>query len=77
MAHLGARAFSQISGEVVQTTSWVIKNSSTKNYKPVFIRLVDGNEEQKIKELLSYKKHFYSISQNDLKKSPDIRYPIG
>ncbi|MEA4242933.1 BREX-1 system adenine-specific DNA-methyltransferase PglX, partial [Enterobacter kobei] len=59
MAHLGARAFSQISGEVVQTTSWVIKNSSTKNYKPVFIRLVDGNEEQKIKELLSYKKHFY------------------
>ncbi|MBZ7488551.1 BREX-1 system adenine-specific DNA-methyltransferase PglX, partial [Klebsiella michiganensis] len=47
MAHLGARAFSQISGEVVQTTSWVIKNSSTKNYKPVFIRLVDGNEEQK------------------------------
>ncbi|MFV2280938.1 Eco57I restriction-modification methylase domain-containing protein, partial [Escherichia coli] len=75
MAHLGARAFSQISGEVVQTTSWVIKNSSTKNYKPVFIRLVDGNEEQKIKELLSYKKHFYSISQNDLKKIPG--YPIS
>lgn len=28
MAHLGARAFSQISGEVVQTTAWIIQKST-------------------------------------------------
>ena len=27
MSHLGSRAFGQISGEVVQTTSWVIRNN--------------------------------------------------
>ena len=39
MAHLGSRAFSQISGEVVQTTSWIIKNNHIKDYLPVFFRL--------------------------------------
>lgn len=47
MAHLGARAFSQISGEVVKTTAWVIRSSNIKCSKPIFYRLVDGNESQK------------------------------
>lgn len=47
MAHLGARAFGQISGEVVQTTAWVIKNSYIVNNQPVFFRLIEGSEEQK------------------------------
>ncbi|EAM6265611.1 BREX-1 system adenine-specific DNA-methyltransferase PglX, partial [Salmonella enterica subsp. enterica serovar Typhimurium] len=42
MAHLGARAFGQISGEVVQTTAWVIKNQHSERYQPVFFRLIDG-----------------------------------
>ena len=49
MAHLGARAFGQISGEVVQTTAWVIKNSYIVNNQPVFFRLIEGSEEQKKK----------------------------
>ena len=28
MVHLGARAFGQISGEVVQTTAWVLNNQN-------------------------------------------------
>ncbi len=36
MAHLGARAFGQISGEVVQTTARVIKNQHSERYQPVF-----------------------------------------
>ncbi|MDO9140515.1 MAG: BREX-1 system adenine-specific DNA-methyltransferase PglX, partial [Methylobacter sp.] len=53
MAHLGARAFSEISGEVVQTTAFVFHGNYFSGYKPAFFRLVDGNEEQKQTALLS------------------------
>jgi type II restriction/modification system DNA methylase subunit YeeA len=36
MAHLGARAFGQISGEVVQTTAWVINNYISININQYF-----------------------------------------
>ncbi len=67
MAHLGARAFSQISGEVVQTTAWVILNISNKNYRPSYFRLINGNAVTKKKSLLS-KSHFFKEQyQNNLK----------
>ncbi|MGV8984285.1 BREX-1 system adenine-specific DNA-methyltransferase PglX [Clostridium sp.] len=46
MAHLGARAFEEIGGEVVQTTAWVSKNNNTTNYKTTYVRLVDFNSQQ-------------------------------
>lgn len=49
MAHLGARAFEEISGEVVQTTSWVMRKSSIADYKATYARLIDYNS-QKEKE---------------------------
>ncbi len=50
MAHLGARAFDTIGGEVVSTTSFVIQNAALPEYKGTYIRLVDGNNEaEKIK----------------------------
>lgn len=70
MAHLGARAFGQISGEVVQTTAWVIKNIHTENYQPVFFRLIDGGEEQKQKKLLDRNESFTNALQDDFKKIP-------
>ncbi|HHH1199102.1 TPA: BREX-1 system adenine-specific DNA-methyltransferase PglX [Yersinia enterocolitica] len=70
MAHLGARAFGQISGEVVQTTAWVIKNIHTENYQPVFFRLIDGGEEQKKNALLGRENRFDNTEQNDFKKIP-------
>ncbi|MBQ9367251.1 MAG: BREX-1 system adenine-specific DNA-methyltransferase PglX [Victivallales bacterium] len=45
MAHLGARAFDTIGGEVVSTTSFVIQNAALPEYKGTYIRLVDGNNE--------------------------------
>ena len=36
MAHLGARAFGSISGEVVQTAACVLENRSPQGYRPVF-----------------------------------------
>lgn len=70
MAHLGARAFGQISGEVVQTTAWVIKNHYIKHYQPIFFRLFEGNEEQKKKSLLSHEERFDNTLQSDFKKIP-------
>ena len=70
MAHLGARAFGQISGEVVQTTAWVISNNHTERYQPVFFRLIEGNEEQKQNSLLKRDNQFNSTAQNDFKKIP-------
>jgi hypothetical protein len=45
MAHLGARAFDSISGEVVSTTAFVIENTAYPNYAGAYIRLVDGKSE--------------------------------
>nr|MDA3939566.1 restriction endonuclease [Spirochaetia bacterium] len=45
MAHLGARAFDSIGGEVVQTTSFVIEKEYREGYKGMYIRLVDGKNE--------------------------------
>ena len=45
MAHLGARAFDSIGGEVVSTTAFVLENAHKPNYRGAFLRLVDGNSE--------------------------------
>ncbi|GKP62586.1 BREX-1 system adenine-specific DNA-methyltransferase PglX [Klebsiella quasipneumoniae] len=70
MAHLGARAFGQISGEVVQTTAWVISNNHNKFYQPAFFYLTNGNELQKKNALLKRTNRFNHVFQSDFKKIP-------
>lgn len=50
MAHLGPRAFEEISGEVVQTTAFVFAKRNISNYVATYVRLVDYNS-QKSKEV--------------------------
>ncbi len=45
MAHLGARAFDEISGEVVQTSAFVFRKTDNSDYYGVYCRLVDGINE--------------------------------
>jgi len=45
MAHLGARAFDSIGGEVVSTTAFVLENRHRPDYRGGYLRLVDGNSE--------------------------------
>ncbi|HQL95839.1 MAG TPA: BREX-1 system adenine-specific DNA-methyltransferase PglX, partial [Candidatus Hydrogenedentes bacterium] len=45
MAHLGPRAFDSISGEVVNTTAFVLLNAGLPACKGAYIRLVEGNSE--------------------------------
>lgn len=71
MSHLGARAFSQISGEVVQTTAWVLAKHSLKNYKPTFLRLVEGNEQEKSVALTNKSNVYSNLLQSDFLRIPD------
>ena len=50
MVHLGARAFDEISGEVVQTVAFVLSKQHSDNYIGKYVRLVDysgENEKEK------------------------------
>ena len=70
MAHLGARGFGSISGEVVQTTAFVLNNQRLNDYKPVFFRLIDGGEQEKKMLLLKGAKRFDTTPLNKFKKIP-------
>lgn len=72
MAHLGARAFREISGEVVQTTSFVFRNVSIPTYQGSYLRLIDGDDISKDLNL-KLKHNLYShIQQKDFKKIPGM-----
>ncbi|WP_019383580.1 BREX-1 system adenine-specific DNA-methyltransferase PglX [Acinetobacter venetianus] len=70
MAHLGARAFPEISGEVVQATAFVMQGKHLNGFKPVFFRLVDTEQDQKENELKAGLNRFDSTIQDDFKKIP-------
>ncbi|MDN7754524.1 BREX-1 system adenine-specific DNA-methyltransferase PglX [Burkholderia gladioli] len=53
MAHLGARAFDSIGGEVVSTTAFVLENAYKPDYRGTYLRLVDGNSEAEKMEMLT------------------------
>jgi len=53
MAHLGARAFDSIGGEVVSTTAFVLENAHKPDYRGAYVRLVDGNSEAEKMEMLA------------------------
>ncbi|WP_066458445.1 BREX-1 system adenine-specific DNA-methyltransferase PglX [Castellaniella caeni] len=53
MAHLGARAFDSIGGEVVSTTAFVLENTHKPDYRGAYLRLVDGNSEAEKMEVMA------------------------
>ncbi len=76
MAHLGARAFDSIGGEVVSTTAFVIKHDKQKEFKGVYHRLTSGNSEaEKNNELLGKRNKPYFASAVDFMKIPG--HPIA
>lgn len=70
LAHLGSRAFNEISGEVVQTVASVFQKKNFNGFKPVCFRLVDGQEEDKALALRKSKGRFDMTSQDDFQKVP-------
>ena len=68
MAHLGARAFEEIGGEVVQTTSFVLSKRNTVDFEAIYVRLVDYNSQtSKEKALLAGNDIFTSKKENFLR----------
>ena len=64
MAHLGARAFDEIAGEVVQTTTFVVSKRYAANYKASYIRLVDFNSQQAKDDAFLTRELLYIIQQD-------------
>ncbi|NLA84442.1 MAG: BREX-1 system adenine-specific DNA-methyltransferase PglX, partial [Clostridiales bacterium] len=70
MLHLGPRAFEEIGGEVVQSTACILRELYIKNYKSVFIRLVDIKDAKKKENVMlsakdnDNKLYFIALSDN-------------
>ena len=63
MVHLGARAFEEIGGEVVQTTAFVFRKITSKEYKGVYVRLLDQNSQDAKEEVFLKGSNRYIASQ--------------
>jgi hypothetical protein len=76
MVHLGPRAFEEIGGEVVQTTSFVFRNSLVSSYNGSYVRLINFNnaEEKELKTLEAIDNpncgYYYKTSQDNFEKIP-------
>lgn len=71
MAHLGARAFEEIGGEVVQTTAWIERNTDLKQFKATYKRLVDENSQTaKEQAFLNKNDNAYNITKTNFSKIP-------
>lgn len=65
MAHLGARAFEEISGEVVQATAFVLMKNHISDYQSTYKRLVNYNsQDSKESEYLSNGNKYALFSEN-------------
>lgn len=72
MAHLGARAFDEIGGEVVQTTAFVSLNENIANYKAIYKRLVDFAGEAEKETAFVEEKNTYFAQQENFAKIPGM-----
>ena len=70
MAHLGARAFEEIGGEVVQTTSFVIRKSHIADYKGEYCRLIEPTSQQWKEDMFLAGENRYAADQSNLSKIP-------
>ena len=70
MAHLGARAFEEIGGEVVQTTSFVIRKSHIADYRGEYCRLIEPTSQQGKEDMFLAAENRYTSAQDDFSKIP-------
>jgi len=71
MLHLGARTFEELSGEVVQSTAFVLNNAKPQNAKVGYYRLVDYKyNTEKEQQFLQHKNFYPNIPQTNFEKIP-------
>jgi len=73
MLHLGPRVFDELSGEVVQSTSFVLKKEKGKDYRGDYFRLVDyKSSAEKEKKFIAKEHHYRHLKQSDFEKIPGV-----
>lgn len=70
MAHLGARAFEAIGGEVVQTTTFVLANASLPGYRAVYCRLIEPTTQQGKEDMFLAEQNRFVAQQENFEKIP-------
>lgn len=70
MAHLGARAFEEIGGEVVQTTAFVRCATHVDGYKGTYCRLIEPTSQQGKEDMFLAGQNRYTANQDDFAKIP-------
>ena len=70
MVHLGARAFEEIGGEVVQTTSFVMRKSHVADYKGEYCRLIEPTTQQGKEDMFLAGENRYAADQTNFSKIP-------
>ena len=70
MTHLGPRAFEEIGGEVVQTTSFVMRKSHIKDYKGTYCRLIEPTTQQGKEDMFLSGENRYTAQQDNFSKIP-------
>ena len=70
MIHLGARAFEEIGGEVVQTTSFVFQNSCICNSNGIYCKMTEQPSQVDKERAYLHGNQKYIANQNDFKKIP-------
>ena len=70
MAHLGPRAFEDIGGEVVQTTSFVLRQGHIENYKGTYCRLIEPTTQQGKEDVFLAGENRYTAHQSNFSKIP-------
>jgi len=70
MAHLGARAFEEIGGEVVQATAFVLSKYDISNFEATYVRLVDYNSQQTKEEAFLLGSDRYTAMKESFEKIP-------
>ena len=70
MAHLGAHAFEEIGGEVVQTTAFVLGEQHIDGYAGTYVRLVDAGSQEAKEELYLSGAERYTTQQENFAKIP-------
>lgn len=70
MSHLGTRAFEEIGGEIVSTTSFVIRKIELPKYKGVYCRLVEPSSQQGKEDAFLNGSHRYIAQQSNYSSIP-------
>lgn len=70
MAHLGARAFEEIGGEVVQTTSFVMRKSHVEEYQGTYCRLIEPTTQQGKEDMFLGGENQYIVNQGLFEEIP-------